>query len=169
MSIVISGFPGVGKSHFAKVMDEIYEIHGERSIVIDHDSSSYSWIKNENGQRVRNPDFPFNYVSKIKKWTNMEIVLVSSHADVRDEMVKQKIPFILVYPADTEEMKKEFLKRYSSRGSNNKFIELLNDNWSEWISSCESQLDCSKVTIENHLGTLLGLLVDAGATRLKHL
>ena len=47
---IISGFPGIGKSYYHK-------LHPETTL--DSDSSEFSWIINEFGDKIRNPEFPY--------------------------------------------------------------------------------------------------------------
>lgn len=62
-TIVISAFPACGKSYKVK------NYNGKPYTMLDSDSSNFSWIKDElgNNTKVRNPDFPSNYIQHIKK------------------------------------------------------------------------------------------------------
>jgi len=117
--MIISGFPGIGKSWFTKytTLD-----------VSDSDSIQFSW--KEKG--IRHPDFPNNYINHIlgKAATN-HIVLVSSHAVVRKAMQDWGINYMLVYPHPT--CKREYLERYMKRGSPEAFLKLLDEMWSTWV------------------------------------
>jgi len=87
MTLVVSGFPGVGKTH--------YFLTESSHTIVDSDSSSYSWLR----PGVRNPGFPRNYIDQIKSLLGKcDVILVSSHKDVRDALVDQGILFTLVYP-----------------------------------------------------------------------
>lgn len=113
---VISGFPGVGKSSYVKKNKDVQ----------DSDSSKFD-----------KTEFPQNYIEHIKKCiADGKTVLVSSHKDVRDALIKEKINFTLVYP--DKSLKDEYLKRYSERGSPESFNTLLDKNWNEWIDQIES-------------------------------
>lgn len=137
-AIVISGFPGIGKSHFFRLMEK----SGKR--VLDSDSSNFSWIE----KGVRHPDFPQNYINHIKdNLHTSDIILVSSHNIVRDALVKNNIPFILVYP--NRSIKEEYINRYKIRGSDNNFIDLLQKNWDNFIDDCENQIGCEKIIINS--------------------
>jgi len=124
MALVISGFPGVGKSYFAK---------NDRRRVLDSDSSLFSW----GSKGVRNPDFPNNYIRHIKSKKTEDIILVSSHKVVRVALTDNNIPFILVYPSIS--LKDEYITRFKSRGSDEGFIELLSINWNSWIEELQNQ------------------------------
>ena len=136
---LISGFPGIGKSHYFRIIQE----DGTKK-VLDSDSTNFSWIE----KGVRNPDFPNNYIEHIKKnMDTADIILISSHDIVRNALVKNRIPFILVYPS--REIKEEYIKRYKERGSDENFINLLQNNWDKFIDDCESQKGCKHVVIHS--------------------
>ena len=117
LGIVVSAFPGVGKTTLVTQNNSKYTI-------CDSDSSSYS--KNK---------FPSNYVKDIKEKKKLfDIILVSTHENVREEMEKQKVYYQIVHPSI--ECKEEYIQRYKNRGSSDAFIKLLSDNWEKWIESC---------------------------------
>jgi hypothetical protein len=118
-------------------------------VVLDSDSSQFSWIKDENGVNttVRNPDFPNNYIAHIKENIGVaDIIFVSSHADVRKSLVENQIPFTLVYPNIS--LKNEYVQRYINRGNAEGFIKLVERSWNEWIEQCDDQLGCSKIVLD---------------------
>ena len=81
-TIVVSAFPGTGKTHFAKYTD---------LDVLDSDSSKYSWVK----EGVRHPDFPANYIRHIKENLGVvNIILVSTHKVVREALTEAGIDFL---------------------------------------------------------------------------
>ena len=137
---VISGFAGIGKSTLAKLHPEAF---------IDLDSSQFSWKDyNPNADKEaskgtfkeRNENFAQDYVSAIKKCITEhpdKVILISQHQPVRDELVKNNINFVLAFLAIEE--KEEFIKRYQSRGNNNKFIELLSQNWHNWVGALQQE------------------------------
>lgn len=134
-AMVICGFPGVGKTSVAN----------NRVNILDAESSAFSWIWDteslEPGRR-RNPKFPENYIRYIRE--NMEkydVILVSSHQNVRYAMKKEGIPYIIVAPH--AELKNEYLIRYLQRGSEFEFIELLNEEWGEFLKDIND--DCAPV------------------------
>lgn len=111
-SIIISAFPGIGKS-------KLYE---ENKVnYSDSDSSKFS-----------KKNFPENYIKHIKKVINEKhLVFVSSHITVREALVKEKIPFIYVIP--TIDRKAEFLNNYKERGNTQEFIDNVDSNWERWL------------------------------------
>lgn len=137
-SLIISGFPGIGKSHFFRLMKN----SGKK--ILDSDSSLFSWIE----KGVRHPDFPQNYIDHIKENVyKSDIILVSSHNNVRDALVENEIPFVLIYP--DRKIKDEYINRYKVRGSDDNFVKLLEKNWDNFIDDCENQIGCKKIIIKS--------------------
>lgn len=117
---VVAGFPGIGKSTLFKENSDL--------IILDSDSSEFSW--KEKG--VRHPDFPQNYIDHIlDNMGQADIILVSSHDIVRKALKENKINYTLVYPALT--CYSEYMDRYKKRGSDEKFIEFIGNNWADFI------------------------------------
>jgi hypothetical protein len=124
---IISAFPGTGKSHFFK----------SHSNSIDLDISGFSWTYDIEGNKIRNPDFPRNYIEHIQYHIgSYEYILVSSHKDVRDALKQHCIFYYLVYP--NIYMKDVYLERYRLRGDVEPFIAMVSDNWKSWLASCYS-------------------------------
>ena len=133
---VVSAFPGVGKSHYYRSNNIQNFQTGDNRIVMDSDSSKFP-----------KSNFPENYMQHIKRHIGVaDIILVSSHDVVRDALVKEGIPFTLVYP--DKKMKKEFIQRYINRKSDPKFIELLDKNWDNWITEMENQTGCEHIVLQ---------------------
>ena len=120
---IISAFPGTGKSAY-------HQKHKETTL--DSDSSNFSWIIDGNGIKVRNSEFPKNYIEHIKENIGKyEFIFVSSHKEVRDALLDECIFFYLVYP--NSRRKDEFIERYKNRGNDEKFINLVSEKWDEWM------------------------------------
>ncbi len=128
-TLVVSAFPGCGKSH-------LFRNKGEKKI-LDSDSSTFD-----------KSEFPQNYIEHIKSNIGQaDIILVSSHKVVRDALVNESISFTLVYPS--RDIKDEYIQRYVDRGNDDKFVELLKNNWETWMDELEVQSDCNKVELKN--------------------
>ncbi len=126
-TLVVSAFPGCGKSH-------LFRNKGERKI-LDSDSSTFD-----------KSNFPQNYIEHIKSnLGNVDLILVSSHKEVREALVDNGIEFTLVYPDNN--IKEEYIKRYVDRGNNDKFVELLTNNWNNWINELDNQTGCEKIKL----------------------
>lgn len=144
-TIVVSAFPGCGKSY-------AYNHYGNKFSILDSDSSNFSWIKDAEGNNTedRNPDFPKNYIEHIKNNIGkVDIIFVSSHDIVRKELEKSKINYFLVYPVNSNEQKNEWLKRFRERGNNEKFIEFISNNWDNFIDDIEQEMFPILVPLSN--------------------
>ena len=126
---VICGFSGVGKS----TAGETYRN------VVDLESSSFSKIY-ENGEVVgNNPDFPSNYVDKLCSLManhneETHYYLLSCHEEVRKELQKRGIKYLIVLPYSNE--KNEYIKRWFKRGSSIEFITNMEAKWYRMMRTC---------------------------------
>jgi nucleoside-triphosphatase THEP1 len=132
-TLIISGFPGTGKS----------VLFGEnQDLVSDSDSSSYSWITDEDGNKSRNPEFPNNYIEHIKSLMGKKkIICVSTHDSVRKALKENGIEYILVYP--TRSCKPIYLENYKNRGNEQVFIDMMDRNWDKFIDELEAEDGCT--------------------------
>ena len=113
MAIIISGFPGIGKSKLFEVSNKAH--------LTDSDSSKFE-----------KKNFPQNYIEHIKKMIPKKfIILTSSHIEVRNAMLDEKLNFIYVIPSI--DRKEEFIENYKKRGNTKEFIENVNVNWERWL------------------------------------
>lgn len=124
---IISAFPACGKTY-------VYENFKDK-VILDSDSSKFSWVF-VGDQKVRNPDFPQNYINHIKKNIGKsDYILVSTHENVRRALEEAGIDFYLVYPE--RQLKEEWIGRCFLRGSGEKFCQLIADNWDTWIDQLD--------------------------------
>lgn len=124
---IISAFPACGKTY-------VFENFKDK-VILDSDSSKFSWVMVAN-QKVRNPDFPKNYISHIKENIGKaDYILVSTHENVRKALEEAGIDFYLIYP--DRSLKEEWIGRCFLRGSGEKFCQLIADNWDNWIDGLE--------------------------------
>ena len=136
---VISAFPGTGKSHLFREPGNL--------VILDSDSSQYSWLYDEEGNKSRNPDFPNNYIAHIKEAIEeVDLILVSTHKEVRDALVANNIYFDLVFPDAS--LKDEYIQRYKDRGSDEGFIKLMESNFEKFITELSYQEGCDKVILD---------------------
>jgi hypothetical protein len=123
---LISAFPGTGKSHFYR---------NSHKKVLDSDSSTFD-----------KSEFPGNYIAHIKEnQGEVDIIFISSHKEVRDALVANKLEFVLVYP--TRDQKQDYIQRYIDRGSPQPFIDLLSKNWDDWIDELQVQECCTHMQL----------------------
>lgn len=156
---IISAFPACGKTYCYEHMDK-------DMVVFDSDSSLFSWkevldeeheMKNKGKRdyqeryiKVRNPNFPDNYIQHIKdNIGKADYIFVSSHKEVRDAMKKNGIRYTVVYP--WYGLKEEWIGRCFLRGSGERFCQLLADNWDEWISDMRHEDDRRELLAKEHL------------------
>jgi adenylate kinase family enzyme len=119
MTRILCGFPGVGKSYLAK-----------QANVLDTDSSAFA----------KDAQWPQNYVDVLIERASHglhELILASTHKEVRDGLAKAGQRTILVYPDPL--LKEEYLNRYRERGSPEPFIRLMELRWEEFLSDCRRQ------------------------------
>lgn len=148
---IYSVFPACGKTWMCE-QQENYNLK-----ILDSDSSQFSWMVKEvedadyaligegeikpliHKKKVRNPDFPKNYIEHIKNNIGKyDCIFVSSHASVREALDKEGINFTIVYPRLG--CKDEWVGRCFSReknGENGCSAEIMYNNWGQWISECE--------------------------------
>ena len=130
MTVIMSAFPGTGKTY-------LFNNPPEGITMLDSDSSQFSW----SAPGERNPDFPGNYIKHIKEHLGkVDLIMVSTHQEVRDALVKAGLPFALVMPSLA--CKDEYLDRFRRRGSPENFVRLLGSHWYEWIQELLNQRDC---------------------------
>jgi len=133
-TILISAFPGVGKSYLFKNLKD-YKI-------LDSDSSTFD-----------KDLFPGNYIDHIKQNIGVvDIIMISTHDVVRKQLEENGLFFLLVYPDIS--LKDEYIGRYNERGNDDNFIKILGENWENWITDIEKQKDCFKVKLQS--GQFLG-------------
>ena len=162
---VISAFPGCGKSYYYKEWsqyspenvwrernngEQVFDRYGNPvgDKILDSDSSLFSWIYDENGNKtdVRNPDFPNNYIQYIKDHLHTEdIIFVSSHKIVREALEKEGIKYILIYPEI--DMKDVWMDRFKKRGNDDKFIKFQEEHWDEFITDMDNETFPDKITL----------------------
>ena len=145
-ALVISAFPGMGKSYISR--------HSEGQKILDSDSSQFSWLLDENGNKImdsagnpiREPNFPNNYMKHIKdNIDTADIIFVSSHENVRKALNDCGIEHCIVYPE--EGMKDEMIKRYVARGNDNKFVEMMKKNWHLFLDGIKKDKCPNKIEI----------------------
>ena len=84
---IIAAFPGTGKSY-------VHKKHPNTTL--DSDSSHFSWMIKD-GKKMRNPDFPYNYITHIRNNIGKyKFIFVSTHKEVREILLDNCIFFYLV-------------------------------------------------------------------------
>lgn len=135
MSIIISGFPGVGKTTLQK----------SHSNVIDLESYDFKWLQQYKStdtsckeqmegahNRIYNRLWPLNYVKEIiKKTSEYDIVLISQEHEMLNCLKENGINYIVCFPM--KQCKDEYIKRYINREDDADFLSLVNVNYDVWI------------------------------------
>lgn len=112
MTMVIAGFPGVGKTTATKLLKE------KGIIVLDSDSSKFD-----------KQHFPANYIEHIKTALaedKTDIIFVSTHAEVLSALQEANIEFAIVYP--DLGLKQAYLEKYINRKSPQALIDKIDEN-----------------------------------------
>ncbi len=138
---IYSVFPACGKTWLYKHQDD-YGIK-----ILDSDSSRFSWdytCVDQNGnpigcvRKVRNPNFPQNYIDHIKENIGkVDYIFVSSHDLVRNALDIEGIDFTIVYPE--HRCKEEWIGRCFVRemqGEDGCRAEVMYDNFDDWVMDC---------------------------------
>lgn len=129
--LVVSGFPGIGKTTSVDMLKK----EGYR--VVDSDYSL--WAKER---------FPRNYITHLSgliRSGEYDVIFVSSHYVVREELIKRGIKFTLVYP--DRSLKDAYIQRYIDGNSPTVLIDMVDVQWGAWMD----QLDAFEHELVNKL------------------
>ncbi len=110
-TLIIAGFPGVGKTKFAKQYPDQ---------IIDMDSTYWDSLE--------------KYVNTIiYKYENgkYQYILISTHPEVLSRLREADVPYDLVIP--NKNQLENYVKRYNTRGDSDDFINLIIKNWDSWL------------------------------------
>ena len=163
-TVVISAYPCCGKTY-------CFEKLGKQYIILDSDSSQFSWITTkptqeevnqyatklkDNGRlrlmgdnyfinkfanterKVRNPEFPANYIQHIKdNLGKVDVIFVSSHLEVRKALQEAEIEYVTVYP--DPDLLEEWVGRMYLRKSPEAFIKFQIEKWEEFTKGVDNE------------------------------
>lgn len=146
MQLVLSAFPGCGKSEIFKRATEL----GLKPCFVEFDETTNMYnlavaktfgipVFDSDSSKFDKAAFPGNYISHIQNVLNTfddVVILVSSHDNVREAMREAGIEYHLVYPQ--LELKGEYIERYKGRGSPDAFVNMMDEKWVDFIESCEN-------------------------------
>ena len=134
---IFSVFPASGKTYMCENQND-WNLK-----ILDSDSSQFSWKYEEDEWterviRVRNPEFPNNYIEHIKNNIGKyDYIFVSSHKEVRNALDEAGIEFTIVFPE--YKCKEEWFGRCCIReieGRNGFNSTTLLSNWDKWWYDC---------------------------------
>jgi hypothetical protein len=144
-TLVIAGFPGTGKTWLAQDLNE----QGVR--VFDLDAKNYRTIKG-----VKNPDFPTNYITKLKEsMGKYETIFISADKDIIDVLTSQDFVFSLVYSEDS--LLSEYVDHQMYRyGSDHVSLARAKRKWENFVLSLNHHEFATPYAIANdvHLGDI---------------
>lgn len=145
-SIIIFGFPGVGKSYAFEHQEELgLELQ-------DSDSSHFHWlykddefkepVLDENGKKVVHPAWPANYAQYIEltgreQEVNPDFIFVSTHEEVMKAILSLGFISFCIYPDIN--MKDKFMQLYKDRGNDERFLKLMDEKWEEFVKGTEKR------------------------------
>lgn len=132
-TILCAAFPGTGKTYYCNSYPE----YQPEDFAIDSDSSNFD-----------KDYFPQNYITHIESCIGKHArIFISSHEEVRKALISNHLPFTLVYPDIN--LKDEYLRRYKDRGSAGEFIQLIDNNWNDWIKQLQNQKGCGHIVLKS--------------------
>lgn len=129
--LIISGFPGIGKSTAESVYRESIDCESTQFHYVFDPSCPY-------GENKENSNWVKEYVDFIEKSAKdgkYNFIFISSHLKVREELDNRMIPYIVVVPEKC--LKDEYLARYVKRGDCAEFIIEVSESWDEWLEEIE--------------------------------
>lgn len=145
-SIIIFGFPGVGKSYAFEHQEELgLELQ-------DSDSSHFHWlykddefkepVLDENGKKVPHPAWPANYAQYIEltgreQEVNPDYIFISTHEEVMETILPLGFISFCIYPDIN--MKDKFMQLYKDRGNDERFLKLMDEKWEEFVKGTEKR------------------------------
>lgn len=146
---IYCGFPGIGKSFLGKLLHS----NDYRMPSSDIDSTQFHWLPVDPkatplvSTSVENPEWPMNYITEVLVYSELVPVFVSSHQVVRDFLVDNRIPFVLVYPQIT--LKDEYMERFRARENIEVFIDFMDIYWDSLVNSCINQTGCKHIVLQS--------------------
>ena len=135
---IISAYPCCGKSYITLYKKDIFGEESDNIQILDSDSSKFSWIEKEDGTKVRNPEFPKNYIEHIKNNIGkVDYIFVSSHQEVREALANNGIKFTMVVPE--KNLLTDWMIRMYDRNNDNDFIDNQINNWDKWLTEIDEE------------------------------
>lgn len=119
--IIIAGFSGIGKTTLGKKYKNVVDLDSAEFAYDDSGLEHLSLEQRKGMKRKMNPDWPLNYIDKIKSLLELyDYILVWDRPDVLKEYDKNNISYCVCYPdKGALEIYKE---RYRKRGNSEFYI-----------------------------------------------
>lgn len=126
---IVSAYPACGKTSFCK-------FRCSNINAIDLDPAPFHQINNSTKGITYNEKFPQNYIDQIMNTINNSedpttLIFISTHKEVRDALVKAKIPYIIIFPDLS--MKDIWISRMQKRNDNAEIIKKADMNYEKYI------------------------------------
>ncbi len=139
--LVISGFPGIGKSWL--------QGHNDKIVLADTGSTPFFW-SDETRQHVH-PEWPHNYwhlITKLRETptVNTSLLLIATNKEIRELLLINHIHFFLVYPKKT--LKSEYIERYKKRRSPDWFLAYMIETFELTIEDLARQKGCTHLVLD---------------------
>jgi hypothetical protein len=120
MGIIVSVFPGCGREYLKKNCREGVTVENVRISSFDEN------------------EFPENYVDYVLSVVDKnDIVLISSHPAVCEELNKREVDFNLFYPERSR--RNEIIENFVISRKPMKYIQEVDNKWTEWIDLIEER------------------------------
>ena len=120
MGIIVSVFPGCGREYLKNNCREGVTVENVRISSFDEN------------------DFPENYVDYVLSVVDKnDIVLISSHPAVCEELNKREVDFNLFYPERSR--RNEIIENFVISRKPMKYIQEVDNKWTEWIDLIEER------------------------------
>lgn len=136
---LIFAFSGMGKTNLSKMSSKIIDLETLRYEWI-YQSIAKDWedekLKGRDDLRVRNPNFPKNYVGYVEQLTETEqnFIFCPTNELVINELINRGHSYVAIYPS-YQAFKKYYLKRFESRGNSQSFIQMIEENYKYYIDT----------------------------------
>ena len=148
-SIIVSAFPMSGKTFNSQTcfLNSKVEGYNFKKDFIDIHLGEFMWLDKKN--KIKNPDFPENYVDEVKKNIGKTFcILISSNQEVCNEMKKRNINYTIFYPKkDLKEKIIENIKKDENRSE--EFLEAFNENFEKEIERIENDNFPNKIEMSS--------------------
>ena len=122
--MIISGFPGVGKTYLSTKYSNIIDLDGMPYIyklTPEQEKMSYEQLKGLDN-RIKDENWQMNYIEDIlEQEKKYDVVLICQHKELLECLDKRGIEYIIVFPEKT--CKEEYAKRYKDRGNHQIYID----------------------------------------------
>lgn len=142
-AVVCSVFPCCGKTYLYQ-NQERYNLK-----ILNSDSSLFHWTYGEDGVIVH-PNWPNNYINYIRKSLDKyDIILVSSHKEIREALAAAGIDFLTIYPekrCKAEWIGRAYLREMTSEGFSFACkAKTMADCFDDWVNSCAIEKNIYKM------------------------